>query len=120
MTKLIWERKRNITKSLRVSLKTQKIRNHALKFLHIYSIQTQINTIPYIEINNILAETNTGIAEVLNNYFTEHSTVDDSNAPLLYYVIPNNTTLGSVYISDQDVKDSISLLKINKALVLIS
>ncbi|MEW8546207.1 MAG: reverse transcriptase family protein, partial [Candidatus Thiodiazotropha sp.] len=76
---------------------------------------TDTQTIPYLEVDDMLAETNTEITEALNNYFTEQATIDDSYATLPNFVTPDHPFLESIYISDEDVKDSISLLKPNKA-----
>ena len=76
---------------------------------------SETQSIPFLETDDMLAETNTEISEVLNSYFTEQATIDDSNATLPNVVAPEYPFLESIYISDEDVKDSISLLKTNKA-----
>ncbi|MCG7868088.1 MAG: reverse transcriptase family protein [Candidatus Thiodiazotropha taylori] len=116
VTKLIREAKKKHNEKLASELKdTENSKSWFKLSAHLLNPNSDKHSIPYLETDNILAETNTEIAEVLNNYFTEQSTVDDSNATLPNHVIPSYPTLESIHISDQDVKDSISLLKVNKA-----
>ena len=53
-------------------------------------------------------------ANVINQYFTEQSTVDDSNATLPPHE-PPNSTLQNILLSEQDVTDVLDLLDTNKA-----
>ena len=73
------------------------------------------HSIPYLETQNDLAETEIEIAQVLNSYFANQSTVDDTNAVLPILELPSYPPLSDIYISVNDVKDAISLLKPNKA-----
>ena len=62
-----------------------------------------------------MAETEIEIAQVLNSYFANQSTVDDTDAVLPIVELPSYPPLSDIYISVNDVKDAISLLKPNKA-----
>ena len=62
-----------------------------------------------------MAETEIEIAQVLNSYFANQSTVDDTDAVLPTLELPSYPPLSDIYISVNDVKDAISLLKPNKA-----
>ena len=53
-------------------------------------------------------------ANVINQYFTEQSTVDDSNATLPPHE-PPNSILENIILSEQDILDVLGLLDINKA-----
>ncbi|MES9994356.1 MAG: reverse transcriptase family protein, partial [Candidatus Thiodiazotropha sp.] len=71
--------------------------------------------IPYLETQNNLTETETEIAQVLNTYFANQSSVDDTNAALPALEQPPYPLLSDIHISVDDVKDAICLLKPNKA-----
>ena len=51
----------------------------------------------------------------LNPYFANQSTVDDTDAVLPILELPSYPPLSDIYISVNDVKDAISLLKPSKA-----
>ena len=72
-------------------------------------------SIPYLEINNEIAETEAEKAEILNYYFASQSTINDTNVPLPDLDPPNYPQLDKINISQDDVKDAISLLKPYKA-----
>ena len=67
------------------------------------------NAVPYLETQNDLAETEIEIAQVLNSYFANQSTVDDTDAVLPILELPSYPPLSDIYISVNDVKDAISL-----------
>ena len=67
-------------------------------------------SIPYLEINDKIAETETEKAEILNHYFANQSTIYDINVPLPDLDPPNYPQLDKINISQDDVKDAISLL----------
>ena len=71
--------------------------------------------IPYLEIDNEIAETEAEKAKILNYYFASQSTINDINVPLPDLDPPNYPQLDKINISQDDVKDAISLLKPYKA-----
>ncbi|MEW8548206.1 MAG: reverse transcriptase family protein [Candidatus Thiodiazotropha sp.] len=73
------------------------------------------NSIPYLESDNKLAETDIEKAEVLNQYFASQSTINDINSSLPDLDLPNHPQLETINISQEDVKAAISSLKPHKA-----
>ena len=63
------------------------------------------HSIPYLETQNDLAETEIEIAQVLNSYFANQSTVDYTNAVLPILELPSYPPLSDIYISFNDVTD---------------
>ena len=55
------------------------------------------------------------MAEALNNYFVEQSTLDESNASLPEFQPPNHEVLEKIIISDKDVIEAINMVKPNTA-----
>ena len=84
----------------------------ASKFL-LYDSKHQ--DIPPLETQNGLIETDAKKAEVLNDFFVQQSTVDDSHAQLPQFVAPNRDTLDDIDIHQQDVLNAIKDLDPNKA-----
>ncbi|MCG7878660.1 MAG: reverse transcriptase domain-containing protein [Candidatus Thiodiazotropha endolucinida] len=80
-------------------------------------IAPQNNTQPiqFLEIGDEIVQTDHEIAETLNTYFLEQSTLDDSHAFIPECHPPNYELLENVYITNDDVKEAISLVKSNKA-----
>ena len=72
-------------------------------------------SIPYLEINDEIAETETEKAEIVNHYSASQSTINDINVPLPDRDLPNYPQLNKINISPDDVRDAISLLKPYKA-----
>ena len=68
-----------------------------------------------LETEDTLVEADADIAEVLNKYFAKQSTVNDKHAGLPEFEPPNHPTLESIRITEQDVKDALSVLQCNKA-----
>ena len=66
-------------------------------------------SIPYLEINNENAEIDIEKAETLNHYFASQSTINDTNVPLPDFDPPNYPQLDKINISQDDVRDAISL-----------
>ena len=77
--------------------------------------QSNEQSIPFLETDENIIESNYEIAEALNIFFIEQSTVDDTNVPLPEFHPPNYDVLENILITEDDVKEAISLLKPNKA-----
>ena len=71
--------------------------------------------IPFLEVNDEVIESYREVAETLNTFFVEQSTLDDSNATLPDFYPPNHELLETITITDNDVQEAIRLLKPNKA-----
>ena len=71
--------------------------------------------IPPLETQNGLIETDAEKADVLNDFFVQQSTVDDSYAQIPQFVAPNHDTLDDIDINQQDVLNAIKDLDPNKA-----
>ena len=76
--------------------------------------------IPFLKVNDEVIESYREVAETLNTFFVEQSTLDDSNATLPDFYPPNHKLLETITITDNGVQEAIRLLKPNKALVRIS
>lgn len=75
-----------------------------------------LNTIPPLKISdNTYAFTDNEKATFLNGYFCSISSVDDKNTALPNFANRANSTLPNTINSETDVKDILSLLKVNKA-----
>ena len=64
--------------------------------------------------NNECAETDIQKANMLNNYFASHATLDDDNRPLPHFT-PVQHHIASISITIQDVKGVLRNLNVNKA-----
>ena len=84
----------------------------ASKFLLYDSNQ---NGVPILESNGLVIESDDQKAEVLNEFFIQHSTVDDTNAHLPNLVAPNYDTLNEIVVTQQDVIKAINEFDANKA-----
>lgn len=84
----------------------------ASKFLKYDSAQ---QTIPILETENGLIESDHDKTEVLNDFFIQQSTINDSNATLPPFVPPEYNTLDNINISQTEVLKAIISLDINKA-----
>ena len=71
--------------------------------------------LPTLIDNGIEATTNTDKAELLNAYFSKQSTLDDNNHPLPPNIEPSDSSLSSISISVDDVRDAISCINPSKA-----
>ena len=69
------------------------------------------DSIPYLETDKEIAETEIKKAEILNHYFASQSTINDMNVSLPDLDLPNYPHLDKMNISQDDVKDAITLLK---------
>ena len=72
-------------------------------------------SIQFLDINGEIIESDYEKAEVLNNFFTEQSTLDDSNASLPEFYPPNYELLENIHITNDDVSEAIKIVKSNKA-----
>ena len=72
-------------------------------------------SIQFLEINGEIIESDFEMAEALNNYFVEQSTLNESNASLPEFQPPNHEVLENIIISDEDVIEAINMVKPNKA-----
>ena len=72
-------------------------------------------SIQFLEINGEIIESDFEMAQALNNYFVEQSTLDEYNASLPEFQPPNLEVLENVIISDGDVIKAINMVKPNKA-----
>ena len=84
----------------------------ASKFLLYDSNQ---NGVPILESNGLVIESDDQKAEVLNEFFIQQSTVDDTNAHLPNFVAPNYDTLNEIVVTQQDVIKAINEFDSNKA-----
>ena len=114
---MIREAKKQHTEKLPATLK-ENIKKHktwyqiATKFLNSNSDKPSSLC---LETEDTLVEAGADIAEVLNKYFAKQSTLNDKHASLPEFEPPNHPTLESIRITEQDVKDAISVLQCNKA-----
>ena len=72
-------------------------------------------SIQFLEINGEIIESDFEMADALNNYFVEQSTLDESNASLPEFQPPNHEILENIIISDEDVIEAINMVKPIKA-----
>lgn len=72
-------------------------------------------TIPTLETENGIIESDQDKAEVLNDFFIQQSTINDTNAALPLFVPPAHDTLNSITITQDEVLKAIKSLDINKA-----
>lgn len=84
----------------------------ASKFLKYDSGQ---QTIPTLETEKGLIESEQEKTEVLNDHFIDQSTINDTTATLPPFAPPAHETLSSITITQVDVIKAIKLLDINKA-----
>ena len=84
----------------------------ASKFLKYDSAQ---QTIPILETDNGLIESDQDKTEVLNDYFIQQSTINDFNASLPPFVPPVSNILNNINITQTEVLKAIKSLDINKA-----
>ena len=77
--------------------------------------QSNEQSIPFLETDEHIIESNYEITEPVNNFFIKQSAVDDTNVPLPEFHPPNYDALENNLITEDDVKEAISLLKQNKA-----
>ena len=102
-----------MTQDLRSNSSTSKSwYNTASKFL-LYDLNQ--NGVPILEANGLVIESDDQKAEVLNDFFIQQSTVDDTNAHLPNFVARNNDTLNEIVITQQDVIKAIKEFDANKA-----
>ena len=73
------------------------------------------NGVPILESNGLVIESDDQKAEVLNEFFIQQSTVDDTNAHLPNFVTPNFDTLNEIVVTQQDVIKAINEFDANKA-----
>lgn len=81
----------------------------------LFTTKSNHQPIPLLEIDNTIVESDAEKAEVLNSFFAQNSTIDDSNATLPEFEAPDYNTLDQILITDDDVKEAIKLLNPNKA-----
>lgn len=119
VTSIIRQAKKQYNESLANEL---KLNEHNSKLWYKISAQflsspskPTCKTIPFLETENSFVETDTEIAEVLNNYFANQSNIEDSQADLPELAAPSYPLLQSIEITENDVKDAITSLKPNKA-----
>ena len=77
--------------------------------------QNNTQSIQFLEIDDEIIQSDYEIAEALNNCFVEQSTLDDSHASLPEFHPPNYELFENIQITNNDVKEAISLVKSNKA-----
>ena len=80
----------------------------------VLNINKASSNIPILIMNNEHAEDDLSKANMLNNFFTSQTIVDDSNTTLPKINVPENS-LNSINISIEDVKDVLTNLNIYKA-----
>ena len=118
VTTLLREQKKQYFEKLAADLRRNSFSSKswyktASKFL-LYDSKHQ--DIPPLETQNGLIETDAEKADVLNDFFVQQSTVDDSYAPLPQIIAANHDTLDDIDINQQDVLNAIKDLDPNKAL----
>ena len=89
---------------------SQDLRNNSFNSKSWYKTASQFllndsnqNGVPILEANGIVIESDDQKAEVLNAFFIQQSTVDDTNAHLPNFVAPNYDTLNEIVVTQQDV-----------------
>ena len=117
VTTLLREQKKQYFEKLAADLRRNSVSSKswyktASKFL-LYDSKHQ--DIPPLETQNGLIETDAEKADVLNDFFVQQSTVDDSYAQLPQFIAPNHATLDDIDINQQDVLNAIKDLDPNKA-----
>ena len=80
----------------------------------ILSVSKTSHTIPTLKLDNEFAENNADKANMLNEYFSSQSVVNDINKMLPPRTDTNNE-LNSITISEQEVKDVLDNLNVTKA-----
>ena len=70
--------------------------------------------IPFLEVGDEIIESGYEVAEALNTFFVEQSTIDDSNTPPPEFHPPEYESLENIIITNEDVKEAINLLHIVK------
>ena len=65
-------------------------------------------SIQFLEIDDEIILSDYEIAEALNNFFVEQSTLDDSHASLPEFHPPNYELLENIQITNDDMKEVIS------------
>ena len=80
----------------------------------ILDISKASHTIPTVKLDNKFAENNTDKANMLNEYFSSKSVVNDINKTLPPRMDTNNE-LNSITISEQEVRDVLDNLNVTKA-----
>ena len=76
---------------------------------------SQQKTISFLEYDDDIIESEYDKAELLNKFFTEQSTVDDSSSTLPEFISPSYDPLNTIEISASDVIQAIKRLDVNKA-----
>ena len=109
VTTLLREQKKQYFEKLAADLRRNSFSSKswyktASKFL-LYDSKHQ--DIPPLETQNGLIETDAEKADVLNDFFVQQSTVDDSYAQLPQFIAPNHDTLDDIDINQQDVLNAI-------------
>ena len=72
------------------------------------------NGVPILESNGLVIESDDQKAGVLNEFFIQQSTVDETNAHLPNFVAPNYDTLNEIVVTQQDVIKAINEFDANK------
>ena len=83
-------------------------------YFNLLKSNADTHSVPYLQTKNDFAETELEIAQVLKSYFAKQSTVDDKDAVLPILELPSYPRLSDSYISVNDVRETISLIKPNK------
>jgi hypothetical protein len=73
------------------------------------------NSIPSLNYNNIIASSDQEKVEILNDFFSSQSKVDDKDSILPPLTETNIPSLSNINITQQDVLDSLSLIDPSKA-----
>ena len=71
----------------------------------------QTSSIPPLNVNGDIYSENTGMANIQNDYFTEQSSLDDSNANLPAYLNIPDFTLSSISIAAYEVESVLKALQ---------
>ena len=99
----------DLQNNARNSKKWHKLSNKFLKQ------DSQQKTISFLEYDDDIIESEYDKAELLNKFFTEQSTVDDSSSILPEFMSPSYDPLNTIEISASDVIQAIKRFDVNKA-----
>lgn len=75
----------------------------------------EFSQIPFLEVGEEIIESDYDVADALNTFIAEQSTIDDSNTPPPEFHPPNYELLQNIIITNDDVKKAINIMKSNKA-----
>lgn len=117
VTNEIRKSKQNYYNKLTEELNKEKINTKSFWKIskQLLKLDLSSSSVPPLQVNGEILETDSDKATALNDYFASQSTVDDTNRTLPPVNPINYHTLDSIAISDQDVKDVLQSLDVSKS-----